>query len=327
MTPFPLQRGQHGEPIRDLQRRLGAAGHNSVGAVAGSFCPSTEKALQQFQEARGLHASGVCDEQSWLALVEAGWKLGDRLLVLSAPQLRGDDIENLQRALNHVGFDCGRPDGILGPATIRALTDFQRNCGLNADGICGRKTVHMLDVLRRQSGSGPGVASVRELESVRHTTSLHTLRIVVGQFGGLSSIGRSVARALRQQGATVMSTDEYDAAAQAAAANQFGATIYIGFEASPNVCADVSYFAVSSFESVGGRSLGAHLVRQLDDVLPIAPTLRGMRLPVLRETRMPAILCSVGPVRDVVDATGALTVAVVTAARMWGDAPLPVPSD
>ena len=327
MTPFPLQRGQHGEPIRDLQRRLGAAGHNPVGAEAGSFCSSTETALQQFQEARGLHASGVCDEQSWLALVEAGWKLGDRLLVLSAPQLRGDDIENLQRALNHVGFDCGRPDGILGPATIRALTDFQRNCGLNADGICGRKTVHMLDVLRRQSGSGPGVASVRELESVRHTTSLHTLRIVVGQFGGLSSIGRSVARALRQQGATVMSTDEYDAAAQAAAANRFGATIYIGFEASPNVCADVSYFAVPSFESVGGRSLGAHLVRQLDDVLPIAPTLRGMRLPVLRETRMPAILCSIGPVRDVVDATGALTVAVVTAARMWGDAPLPVPSD
>jgi len=327
VTPFPLQRGQHGEPIRDLQRRLGAAGHNPVGAEAGSFCSSTENALQQFQEARGLHASGVCDEQSWLALVEAGWKLGDRLLVLSAPQLRGDDIENLQRALNHVGFDCGRPDGILGPATIRALTDFQRNCGLNADGICGRKTVHMLDVLRRQSGSGPGVASVRELESVRHTTSLHTLRIVVGQFGGLSSIGRSVARALRQQGATVMSTDEYDAAAQAAAANRFGATIYIGFEASPNVCADVSYFAVPSFESVGGRSLGAHLVRQLDDVLPIAPTLRGMRLPVLRETRMPAILCSIGPVRDVVDATGALTVAVVTAARMWGDAPLPVPSD
>lgn len=327
MTPFPLQRGQHGEPIRDLQRRLGAAGHNPVGVEAGSFCSSTETALQQFQEARGLHASGVCDEQSWLALVEAGWKLGDRLLVLSAPQLRGDDIENLQRALNHVGFDCGRPDGILGPATIRALTDFQRNCGLNADGICGRKTVHMLDVLRRQSGSGPGVASVRELESVRHTTSLHTLRIVVGQFGGLSSIGRSVARALRQQGAAVMSTDEYDAAAQAAAANRFGATIYIGFEASPNICADVSYFAVPSFESVGGRSLGAHLVRQLDSVLPIAPTLRGMRLPVLRETRMPAILCSVGPVRDVVDATGALTIAVVDAARMWGDAPLPVPSD
>ncbi len=325
MTPFPLRRGQHGEPIRDLQRRLGAAGYGPDGAEAGSFCASTEQALRRFQDARGIHVSGVCDEESWLAVVEAGWRLGDRLLVLTAPQLRGDDVEALQRALNHVGFDCGRPDGIFGPATIRALIDFQRNSGLNADGVCGRKTVHLLEVLRRQSGSGPGVASVRESESVRHTTSLHSLRIAVGQFGGLSTIARSVAQALRQQGATVMSTDEYDAGAQAAAANRFGATIYLGFEARSNMCTDVSYFAVPSFESVGGRSLGTHLVRQIDGVLPMSPTLRGMRLPVLRETRMPAVLCSIGPVRDVVDATAALTASVVEAARCWSDAPLPVP--
>ena len=327
MTPFPLKRGQRGEPIRDLQRRLGAAGYSPDGAEASSFCASTEAALTRFQEARGLHSNGVCDEQSWLAIVEAGWNLGDRLLVLSAPQLRGDDVEDLQRALNHVGFDCGRPDGILGPATIRALVDFQRNSGMDADGICGRKTVHMLEVLRRQSGSGPGVASVRETESVRTTTSLHSLRIVVGQFGGLSSLARSVARALRQQGATVMSTDEYDAAAQAAAANRFGATLYIGFEARSNVCADIAYFAVPAFESVGGRSLGTHLLHRLGPALPVEPTLRGMRLPVLRETRMPAVLCALGPVRDVVDATGLLTAAVVDAARSWGDAPLPVPTD
>ncbi len=327
MTPFPLKRGQRGEPIRDLQRRLGAAGYSPGGTEAGLFCASTETSLAQFQDARGLHASGICDEQTWLAIIEAGWKLGDRLLLLSAPQLRGDDVEDLQRALNHVGFDCGRPDGILGPATISALVDFQRNCGLDADGVCGRKTVHMLDVLRRQSGSGPGVASVRENESIRRTTSLHSLRIVIGQFGGLSSLARSVARALRQQGATVMSTDEYDAAAQAAAANRFGATIYIGFEARSDACADIAYFAVPSFESVGGRSLGAHLVRQLETALPLTPALRGMRLPVLRETRMPAVLCSLGPVRDVVDSTGTLTTAIVAAARLWGDAPLPVPAD
>jgi N-acetylmuramoyl-L-alanine amidase len=75
-----------------------------------------------------------------------------------------------------------------------------------------------------------------------------------------------------------MSTDEYDAAAQAAAANRFDATIYIGFEASSKMRADVSYFAVPSFESVGGRSLGSHLVRELNGLLPTSPTLRGMRL-------------------------------------------------
>ncbi len=289
------------------------------------FCAGTVDAVSRFQEARGLNVDGVCDEQTWLAIIEAGHRLGDRTLLLKAPQLRGDDVEELQRVLNHVGFDCGRPDGILGPATVRALIDFQKNCGLTADGICGRKTVKMLDVLRRQSGSGPGVASVREHESVRTATSLDSLRIVVGQFGGLSSVGRSVARSLRQNGATVMSTDEYEAGAQAAAANRFEATMYIGFEARPNVCCDISYFSVPAFVSIGGRSLAAHVAQQFDETLPTTPTLRGMRLPVLRETQMPAVLCSMGPVRDIVDATSLITYAVVEATRRWGNGPLPMP--
>jgi N-acetylmuramoyl-L-alanine amidase len=267
-----------------------------------------------------LRGTGICDEPTWLALIEAGWTLGDRLLVLKAPQIRGDDVEDLQHTLNHVGFDCGRPDGILGPATIRALIDFQRNSGLNTDGTCGTKTIRMLQLLRRQSGSGPGVASVRESETVRAATSLGKLRIVVGQFGGFSSVARAVSRSLRQHGATVMSTDEYDAAAQAAAANRFRATIYIGFEARSEPCTDISYFAVPAFESIGGRALGSHIVKQLGEVLPTAPALQGMRLPVLRETRMPAVLCSLGPVRSVVDATNDITAAVLRAASDWAQA-------
>jgi N-acetylmuramoyl-L-alanine amidase len=138
-------------------------------------------------------------------------------------------------------------------------------------------------------------------------------------------VGRSVARSLRQNGATVMSTDEYEAGAQAAAANRFGATMYIGFEAHPIFCCDISYFAVPAFVSVGGRSLAAHVVQQFEQTLPMSPTLRGMRLPVLRETQMPAVLCALGPVREVVDATSLITSAVVEAARRWGDGPLPMP--
>ena len=40
---FPLTPGQHGEAIRDLQRRLGAAGFPpAAGAEAAIFCPATE---------------------------------------------------------------------------------------------------------------------------------------------------------------------------------------------------------------------------------------------------------------------------------------------
>ena len=250
-----------------------------------------------------------------MALVEAGWRLGDRLLKLSAPQLRGDDIAELQDALNQLGFDCGRPDGILGPATVRALEDFQRNGGLTPDGMCGPRTVRTLELLRRQTGSGPGVASVREALTTR--ASLVTLRIVVGQFGGLSSITRSVTRALRLSGATVMSTDEYEAAAQAAAANRFGAHVYIGFEARSDERSLISYFAVPTFESIGGRALATQVAAGWCSALLPVPEVRGMRLSVLRETRMPAVLCSLGPVRAAVDATDGVTDSVVTAVAVW----------
>jgi N-acetylmuramoyl-L-alanine amidase len=250
-----------------------------------------------------------------MAIVEAGWCLGDRVLVLAAPQLRGDDISELQDALNRLGFDCGRPDGIFGPATARALEDFQRNGGLTPDGICGSHTVRMLELLRRQTGSGPGIASVREALSTH--APLRTLRIVVGQFGGLSGITRSVTRTLRTSGATVMSTDEYEAAAQAAAANRFGADVYVGFEARADDRSLCAYFAVPTFESIGGRALATGIVSHWGSSLLPAPEVLGMRLPVLRETRMPAVLCSLGPVRAAVDATDAVTDAVFDAVTAW----------
>ena len=287
----------------------------TAGDQPGDFGVSTHEAVTAFQRLRGLHTSGSCDEQTWTALVEAGWRLGDRLLMLAAPQLRGDDIAELQDALNQLGFDCGRPDGILGPATVRALEDFQRNGGLTPDGMCGPRTVRTLELLRRQTGTGPGVASIREALTTH--TSLLTLRIVVGQFGGLSSITRSVTRALRLSGATVMSTDEYEAAAQAAAANRFGAHVYLGFEARPDGRSLISYFAVPTFESIGGRALATQIAAGWCSTLLPVPEVRGMRLPVLRETRMPAVLCSLGPVREAVDATDAVTESVVAAVGAW----------
>lgn len=241
--------------------------------------------------------------------------------MLTAPMLRGDDVADLQNALNRLGFDCGRPDGIFGPATGRALIDFQKNSGLHADGICGQQTVRTIETVGRQSGTGPGVASIRESELIRHQASLASQRIAVGQFGGLSSITRTLQRSLREAGAKVMATDEYEATAQAAAANRYGASVYVGLEARADDHATVSYFAVPSFESIGGRSLATHVINALRDVLTCGPVLHGMRLPVLRETRMPAILCSLGPVRDVIDNSQMVSSALVRAVSAWSEAP------
>src|SRR5690606_18488289 len=144
----------------------GGAGFPPVGAAPGTYDEATEAAVRRFQQRRGLHDSGTCDEATWLALVEASWRLGDRPLKLVAPNLRGDDVSTLQSQLGRLGFDCGRVDGIFGARTAKALEDFQRNCGLDVDGVCGAATARALDVNSSRTGSGPGVASIRELEQL-----------------------------------------------------------------------------------------------------------------------------------------------------------------
>lgn len=49
--------------------------------------------------------------------------------------LRVADVERLQRALAEAGFDPGPADGIWGPASRRALSDWERSRGQVADGF------------------------------------------------------------------------------------------------------------------------------------------------------------------------------------------------
>jgi N-acetylmuramoyl-L-alanine amidase len=311
--------------VRDLQRRLDAAGFPpGPTARAGVFCADTEQAVRAFQLERGLTADGVVDQHTWDALVEATWHLGSRLLFLTAPNLRGDDVAELQSRLGRIGFDCGKVDGILGPQTARALLSFQRECGLVPDGTCGPVTLANLDRLSRQTGTGPGVATVRERDELRArgATSLRNLRVVVGQFGGLAPLTRSITRDLRAGGATVMPVDEPDARAQALAANAFHADAYIGLDSGGTDPLRIAYYAVPTFHSPGGRSLAERLAIGLHEVTATAPCVTGIRLQVLRETKMPAVLVTFADPRQANDLNDVVRKAVREAVEQWAEQPI-----
>lgn len=312
-----LSPGDSGEAVRLLQRRLGAAGFlPERGVDPATYCTGTERAVRDFQRDRGLPVTGVCDDVTLNVLVEAAWTLGDRVLVLRSPNLRGDDVAEMQRIVSRLGFDCGRIDGIFGPLAARAITDFQTNAGLDADGVCGPATIEALRRLSRQTGDGPGVAAVKEAESLRAGRPLEGRRVAIGQFGGFSSLVRPLRAALHDRGALLIPTDDPDAVAQAGQANLFGAEVYVGFEAAVERAGRVTYYAVPSFESAGGRAL-AHLVeRHLRDVVPRL-TVAGMRLPILRETKMPAVLITLGPTQDMVERADRIAEAIFLALVAW----------
>lgn len=271
----------------------------------------------------------MCDEHTWRAIVEASWKLGDRLLVLVAPNLRGDDVGELQTLLARIGFDPGRVDGIFGPSTAHAVADFQHNSGLSVDGVGGPDTIRALQVLNRQTGTGPGISALRELELLTATArSLADLRVVVGQFGGLSALSRQLVQALRHRSATVVASDEPDAAAQAAAANRFAATVYVGFESRPGADPVIHFYGVPQFESAGGRALAERIAAACATVgggIDV-PVVQGRRLPVLRETRMPAVVLTVSSVQTTLDHTARLVDAVVGALESWAREPVLSPA-
>ncbi len=270
-----------------------AAGY-TPGATDGTYDEATRRAVTDFQTAAGLEADGECDANTWSALVESSYSLGTRLLCLRSPMMRGDDVAELQLRLGALGFDAGRVDGIFGHTTRSAVGEFQRNAGLVSDEVCGPETVASLRRLEGRGGAAP-VTGVRERERLRRRAGSPTdLRVAIGSASENHPVTAALAAELQLGGlSTVLLSDDWSA--QAAATNDFRADVYIGLVVADDPIVETSYFSVPGYESDGGRRLAQLVLAEL----PAAPgwsigVASGKRLPILRETRPPAVVVKLG---------------------------------
>ena len=147
MTLF--QRGDSGPVVAEVQAALVSLGLLLERGPDAVFDADTEQALREFQQRRGLSVDGLVGQETYRALAAARFKLGDRLLSPASRPFVGDDVATLQDRLLELGFDVGRPDGVFGWRTERALQAFQREYGLIADGSCGPATLRALRQLGR----------------------------------------------------------------------------------------------------------------------------------------------------------------------------------
>ncbi|MHB1090946.1 MAG: hypothetical protein ACYC0U_07820, partial [Ilumatobacteraceae bacterium] len=116
--------------------------------------------------------------------------------------------------------------------------------------------------------------------------------ILRNQSPELLQIVHQISRQLHTQSDQVMIIDHADVTAHIRTANTFDAHVYVGIDYADNDQNVVSYYETPTFVSQGGQSLAERIAHELG--ASDAHTVRtiGMRLPVLRETRMPAVVCT-----------------------------------
>ena len=114
-----LQKGDKSNTVKYLQQGLRMLCINPNG-LDGVFGAGTENAVKRFQSLYGFSQTGVVDDATWNALK--------------------NQIIPIQQALINAGYDIGSADGVAGDKTYNGIVDFQRDNGLDADGMVGEKT-------------------------------------------------------------------------------------------------------------------------------------------------------------------------------------------
>lgn len=287
-----------GPPVRDIQDRLAALDFDRGEDESGIFGPGTAASVRRFQEDRNLTPDGMVGRETWRTLVDAGFRLGDRLLYHTLPMFHGDDVATLQRQLSAIGFDPGHIDGIFGADTLAAVLEFQENRRLPEDGIAGPLLISELDLIERET-TKLGRDRVRDrVWLMSRPASLAGQRVLVDAFcrsdresAAAWEAALGAARRLRSIGSQVIISRSADSAPaermRARLANARAVDLILAF-ALPDVDEPGVYFFASSLtHSDAGEAVAGEIAGHLG--LPAI----GRIMPILRETRATSVVVTV----------------------------------
>ena len=293
-----FHQGDRGEPVRDIQDRLTALGFDTRDDASGVFDEGTQRAVAEFQADRGLPTDGIVGPDTWRSLVDAGYRLGDRMLYHRVPMMRGDDVAELQARLNSLGFDTDKVDGIFGPATLHGLLDFQRNRSLAEDGIAGDLVASELRLVGRATQK-PGREAVRERQWLQTLPdSITGQRIYIDpecrtddESGATWNAAMEASAAIQLLGGHPIISHSIDTSPppsiRAQRANRLNVDIVIGFFLPQDGEEAVFYFSSEHSRSEAGMAV-ADLVGER-----LGLSSAGRTMPILKNTRSPAIVVSV----------------------------------
>ncbi|MBQ7865527.1 MAG: peptidoglycan-binding protein [Clostridia bacterium] len=188
-----LDVGASGTKVRTLQQRLIALGY-LAGSADGEYGGATQAAVKAFQERVGEWADGVAGPKTLEKLYSSSAKKANSVVAVVGKTLEegmnGNDVRALQKRLKELGYLSGSIDGDYGNATKTAVTAFQLNNGLRADGKAGTATMNKLfeeDL-------------VKESESKDNNTTISSTGYVVLEEGSEGDAVRKLQKALKELG-------------------------------------------------------------------------------------------------------------------------------
>lgn len=285
--------GDEGPAVRDIQDRLAALGFEPGTDKRSLFGEGTAAAVTEFQKAKGLDVDGIVGPDTWRSLYEAGYRLGDRLLFMRRPMIRGEDVAELQSRLNSLGFDSGKVDGIFGPNTETAVIDFQHNRHLAEDGKVGPEVVTEIHLVTRGE-MREGRQTIREQEWLRLLPeTVAGARIFLDadcrdpEESRLAwEAASAAALAIQDAGGLPMMSRSNDITlperVRARRANRMGSDLIVVFRLNREGEDCVFYFASQHSSSRAGEALANAIA------LSVAATVEGRASAMLKETRAPA---------------------------------------
>ena len=304
-----IRQGERSAQVADIQARLRGLGYD-VDDETGFYGEETVTAVRAFQQVRGIISDGIVGPNTWAELVEASWRLGDRVLYMRHPLMRGDDVATLQARLNALGYDAGRDDGIFGPDTARAVRAFQREYAVAEDGMYGPHS-HVALVGLRVDRPGTAAFLREELRMDERAQVAGSLVMIDPGHGGVDpgdlgplgliesdvcwDVARRLAGKLLGLGARVRFTrteaEGPDDRERALRANRLDADVFVSLHMNSHTEDTARGASTFYFRS---SAAGARLAESIQDELTRLGIMdcrsHPRSYPLLKETRMPAVL-------------------------------------
>ena len=160
--PLPSGFGDRGPHVRLLQAELARRGYDGA-FPDGVFVRLTVKAVERYQQVRGLPLTGEADEKTLLALfgqaafTHADGKPGEaaprmtgeisgfeHMPLPSGPGARGGHVQALQLALQSLGYPPSSSNSVFTREIAQAVAAFQRDRGLRETGRADGETLRAL---------------------------------------------------------------------------------------------------------------------------------------------------------------------------------------